>query len=164
MRPRTTPMGLVLALRARREEAEERALAAAIARERSAALRLDAVHAQRSAVIEERHARVGQLCTGAEHCELAAMLWGVNERLAAAAAELKLTRDARTRQLLSYSNARCERERVADLLDARRAAHEVIRERAEQRRSEDLFLARVARMRNSLPAVLCTADVSGTRA
>lgn len=141
----TFPLAAVLVSRQRKEEQEERALAALGAQRAQVQATLERVRHELGRETAMRAGEIGTARDGATHQVAYArhkLLWEAREQLQAQLETLALQQ---REQQGRYLVARADREMLTTLQRQGRSAWEAEGERREQRRLDDLFTARHAR-------------------
>jgi hypothetical protein len=136
---------VVLAVRRRKEEAEERALAALNQQIQRAEAEAERLQTEIAAVGTSRREEIQQLLNGAHHQHSEARYTHLLQQCSMALAEAKRLDGLRVDQMAAYLAAKCGREVISELQERRTSAYQADLQGREQKRNEDLFLARRAR-------------------
>lgn len=143
------PFQVVLGIRLRSEEIEERKLAAILSKQREAHEELNRIRAVLGRMTSTRLDQIALVSSATTHQQSSAELNALLRRHEDVTSGMKLLEERRTNQMQVYLSARRERE-LAEELDRRRVeAHNNDVRVREQRRDEELFLMRRDRDRDT---------------
>lgn len=138
----TDSIQVLLRVRCRREEIEERKLAAIIEKLRVAQAELDNLSAELRCITTTRVREVQCILPNTHHQAMETHSRSLWQQWADRAAEIERLKEARAQQMSAYLSAHREREVIESLNKRRCDAREAEREGRERKLSEDLFLAR----------------------
>lgn len=144
MRPPDS-LRVVLAVRRRKEEAEERVLAALGQQIQQAIAEAERLQAELASVTASRLEDVDRLLNGIHHQHSEARYRQLQQQRSEALSQRVKLEQMRISQMVTYLAARRDREVISELQQRRMAAYQAELRVREQKRSEDLFLARRAR-------------------
>ncbi len=147
------PLAAVLALRQRKEEQEERALAAIATQRGQVQATLERVRHELGQEANVRAGEVGTARNGATHQVSYARYKLLSEAQQQLLIQLETLQTRRLEQQEVYVAARGGREMLTTLQQKGQSAWEAEQERRDQRRLDDLFTARHARREAALPNV-----------
>ena len=136
---------VVLAVRRRREEAEERALVALQQQKQQVIETVERLEGEIAAWNALRQTEVQQLLSGMHHQANAVKNRHLQQRRKLAMSDLERLEDERCRQMTLYRAARSNREVISELEQRRKASVQAQQNLREQKRLEDMFLARRVR-------------------
>jgi len=132
-----------LQLRSHREELEERRLTAIIEKLKLTQSELADVSTELNCITSTRLAEIQSILPSTRYQEIETYSSSLWKRAADHAAEIERLKRAYTQQMSVYLSARRDREIMAALEKQRTDALEAERNAREQKRNEDLFLARM---------------------
>jgi flagellar export protein FliJ len=136
---------VVLAVRQRKEEVEERKLAGLGEQLLGSVSEVQRLDAELVSLTATRNGKVQQLLSGAHHHQNHAHYQHLQDQRARAVKEIQRVEMMRNEQLAIYLAARCGREVISELLQRRASEYDAERRIREQKRNEDLFLSRRVR-------------------
>jgi len=142
MRP-SNSIRVLLQFRAHREELEERRLTAIIEELKLTQARLAEVSTELNCITSTRFTEIQSILPNARYQEIETYSNSLWKRAADHAAEIERLRRAYAQQMSVYLSARRDRETMAALDKERTDALNAERNSREQKRNEDLFLARM---------------------
>lgn len=134
---------VLLQVRSRREELEERRLTAIIEKLRLAQSELAEISTALNCITSTRLTELQSSLPNAHYQEIEACSSSLWRRSADRATEIEALRQAYMQQMSVYLSARRDREVVATLDKQRSDALEAERNSREQKRNEDIFLSKV---------------------
>lgn len=136
---------VVLAVRRRKEQAEELLLAEQCERIEKARARTKLLELELASIGAARLQEVSQVVSGAHYVQIEAQYNRVIQQRSEAESQIEALERMRSEQVKNYAAALCARQIVSELRDRRKAAYDAELLRREQKRNEDLFLARYGR-------------------
>lgn len=146
------PFRIIIGIRLRNEELEERKLAAIISKQREAHEELKRIRTALDRMTAARVDQVALVCSATIHQQGAAELSALLRRHDDVTSYMKLLEERRADQMQVYLSARCERELIEELDRRRVESHNNDVRAREQRRNEELFLMRRDRDRDTTGA------------
>jgi hypothetical protein len=143
------PFQVIVGIRRRNEELEERKLAAILSKQRELHEEFARIRAELHRVTVGRVEQVALVCSATIHQQSAAGLSALLRRHDDVASHMKMLEDLRADQMQAYLSARRGRELIEELDRRRAEAHNDDMRVREQRRDEELFLMRRDRDRDT---------------